>query len=729
MINQEKKLHLQKTNTNFRIIKSNLFKFILIISLLIISYEVHSEILGNVNYGFDKFLNTFQFRGDANVNAYTNYGDFSIIQSYNGIGLTGLSSSFREDENFSFLYRKSLDSNFNLRFKQNWNLSTDTRNIGLNNLERLNGVLLLNFLESENYFIEFGAGVEKNEQVGIKTDGNIIQLNAIAKNIKSEDYLINSNVNLDRLALKDNRNFNLFNAESNLITISDNNNSLEMFAKYRTLERDLISQFNTIENGRLIENRIENRISTGLNFLFEISEHLNNSLNFTFDRQFVNKKFNDFNIDNRITSVERKLTEDITNAIYNFNINYNDFRQNFTINWLNRTEVNNTTKLFDILESDLNIIRNQENQRDNRSSQIRINGNTFYNLSTKDTLNFSFSNSLLRYDTPSNANNDDRDELNQNIAISYGRNHKSSFNNVLNFNLKFEYINNHLIFIKSSRSALNNVNRILKLTPSVYYKNEYLSFKPEFDLTANYTIYDFENTTSGIRSFSFRQIAYRDSVNIKLLDRFEIDFNIFYRYFERGIFFNKTFAELPQNSNLEQFVKLMIVVGNRVEMSVKRNQAQSQLQSQLESNSNQEIQNDFDNSSLDISSLDNNTNNQINNTDISNQNSNNNSNPNSNKNSNQNLKDGTNILENLNKSLVYGLGIRYFKLEQNNLQQISSNFNIPNFTQTSIAPETSVTYYFNKNNSVTLSGWYEFRYVRNKVQQIPNLVLFTTIFF
>ena len=202
------------------------------------------------------------------------------------------------------------------------------------------------------------------------------------------------------------------------------------------------------------------------------------------------------------------------------------------------------------------------------------------------------------------------------------------------------------------------------------------------------------------------------------MKRLELDFNVFYRYFERGIFFNKSFAELPQNSNLEQFGKLMLIIGDR---SVNRNKttlSQNNIyqQQQIALRNTNSIDSDYLNSN-------NNSNNNINNNMANSQNNLNNQNS-----SNFGQDNFINDKINDRTNLVYGIGIRYFKLEQNNLQQISSNFNIPNFIQTSIAPETAITYFFDEINSITLSGWYEFRYIRNDVQQIPNLVLFTNIF-
>ena len=656
--------------------------------------------INRFNYGFDKFLNTFLFFGNANLDIDTDFGQFMVNQAYTGVGLTGVNNSFREDESFNFNYKKSLSDNLFVKFKQNWLLSTDSRNIGLNNLQRLNGILLLSYNENNQYYVEIGRGAERNEQIGVTASGGILQANAFAREVEVDDFILNSKFNTERIKLGQDRNFNVLDFETNVVSFSDNNNSFDLNFKYRNLERDLLSQFVNVENGRLIENRIEDRIGASMGLSFPISDKIYNNFMFNLERQTVDKKFNEFLGTNTLTGIKRKLNEDIINLNYNLSMNYETFKENFSIFLLNRNEENITSKEFNLTDTDLNILRNQENQRDNISFQTRINSSSFYNLSNTDTLTLNLATSLLRYDTPSEQNNDDRDELNQNLSISYGK----KYNNKFNFNLKFEYLYNHLVFLKSSRSALNNENKILKLTPSVRFKNDYLSFKPEFDLTANYTIYDFEDITSGIRSFSFRQIAYRDSINIKLNHKYQLDFSIFYRYFERGVFFNKSFAELPQNSNLEQLIKLMFVVGNR---------EINQFKTILTLNKSQ------------VGSLD-----EMNN--LNNYNSQSNSGVSSDSTTIKPITYNSQIDKvseyNVKSNLVYGFGIRYFKLEQNNLQQLSANFNLPNFTQRSIAPETFIIYYFDNENSVSFNGWYEFRYIKDTLSQIPNLFLKTNIF-
>ena len=86
--------------------------------------------------------------------------------------------------------------------------------------------------------------------------------------------------------------------------------------------------------------------------------------------------------------------------------------------------------------------------------------------------------------------------------------------------------------------------------------------KPSFEILANYTVYDFEKIAPGINSLSFRQVGYRDSIIVGLGKKYSLHSSILIRYYETGILYWNSFAETPQNSNFEQFVKLMFVRKN-----------------------------------------------------------------------------------------------------------------------------------------------------------------------
>jgi hypothetical protein len=81
---------------------------------------------------------------------------------------------------------------------------------------------------------------------------------------------------------------------------------------------------------------------------------------------------------------------------------------------------------------------------------------------------------------------------------------------------------NHIVYIFSERSSNNNINRIIRLSSGGSYYGTNISTLNSFEVSANYTVYDFEDITQNFRSFSFRQFTAIDSSKIKLYQ--DIDF-------------------------------------------------------------------------------------------------------------------------------------------------------------------------------------------------------------
>ncbi len=139
-------------------------------------------------------------------------------------------------------------------------------------------------------------------------------------------------------------------------------------------------------------------------------------------------------------------------------------------------------------------------------------------FSGSDKLYFSLFQNKLSYDTPSPENFDDRDELLSIVRLKYIKTLSPFFSVFINT----EGTYNHIVYIFSERSSNNNVNRIVKLSSGGIYSGKYFTSSNSFEVSANYTVYDFEDLTPNYRSFSFRQFTAMDSSRIRISRR--IDF-------------------------------------------------------------------------------------------------------------------------------------------------------------------------------------------------------------
>lgn len=160
-------------------------------------------------------------------------------------------------------------------------------------------------------------------------------------------------------------------------------------------------------------------------------------------------------------------------------------------------------------------------------------------------LTFAGSSSILRYDTPSPINFDDRDELR--LLFFTGTRH--DLNRYLTLDLAIDLIMTHVVYLRAQRSANNNWNRVLRFTPALTYEPvDWFKTTSAFEVLANYTVYDFEDMVTGLRSLSYRQVGWIDSSRVLLTENIRLDFFSQYRRYERGELRWNAFAERPLHS-------------------------------------------------------------------------------------------------------------------------------------------------------------------------------------
>jgi hypothetical protein len=129
-----------------------------------------------------------------------------------------------------------------------------------------------------------------------------------------------------------------------------------------------------------------------------------------------------------------------------------------------------------------------------------------------DQFTFSLYQSKLIYDTQSEANDDDRDELLSIIRLRYSKLLTSYFTGFINAEATF----GHTVYLFASRSSNNNQNRIIRLRTGGDYSGSIIKSFNSFEVSANYTVYDFEDITTNYQSYSFRQFTAIDSSTIQI---------------------------------------------------------------------------------------------------------------------------------------------------------------------------------------------------------------------
>jgi hypothetical protein len=505
----------------------------------------------------EKVANTFTFNGNIFISEDIGLGKIRLLENYRGTSLRATSSNFRDDQMLLIDYEYDIADELFVIAKQNWLFSSDTRSLQINQLERLNGRAGIRYFPINEMFFEALGGMEQNTQIGHTSIGPILNFSAGAKDLNLSDYKISTKVSSEYLSL----DYDRVNAEINWLAdvgrIYDDDNALIGSLRYKLLNRDFLNKYSIKDlTDFSVENRIEKRISSLMKVDVSLGKDLFAEANIIFSKLDVKRQYNKQISNLTNSNVYRELSE--IQLGFSSKISYviDDMIHTAGISFDSRNEDNNISKKFDISDQDIMRLRLIENQRDNSSSRTEFSLEGSWNITKKDSLYYDHSVSLFEYDTPSNENYDDRDEFSSITSIGYSRRISRYFNAAINGEIQLR----HLVFLKSQRSAMNNWNRIYRINTHFNYQNEYLLYNPSFEILANYTIYDFEDVSPSVQSFSYRQISYRDSLTVLLTDKFSLRSRIVLRYYERGVLYWDTFMEAPQNSGLEKFIKVLLIV-------------------------------------------------------------------------------------------------------------------------------------------------------------------------
>jgi len=241
------------------------------------------------------------------------------------------------------------------------------------------------------------------------------------------------------------------------------------------------------------------------------------------------------------TTISELRIDGSASAAYALSDNFN---AGFTLSYLERDEKHAIQPEVNIPQFSLEQMSKLEGRKDNHSRRTSMASEASLMVSKSDTLNLSGSGSILRYDTPSMDNDDDRDELWYIFSLSTGH----RINGNLSLHFKADMSLTHVVYILSTRSADNNWNRIIRFAPRIEYSPlKGFTSANTFEVLANYTVYDFDYAGSPTRSFVFRQFAFIDSSDFALTSRLALEWFSHIRLYERGELRWDSFSEHPVN--------------------------------------------------------------------------------------------------------------------------------------------------------------------------------------
>lgn len=177
---------------------------------------------------------------------------------------------------------------------------------------------------------------------------------------------------------------------------------------------------------------------------------------------------------------------------------------------------------------------------DNRTRDTRLSLVAGLRTGDRDSLAFTSSIRKYRYDTPSDYNFDDRDEIR--ITCSIQEMHHASPVLTYRFLLSTHLL--HYVYIYSRRSADNNWTRILRFQPELRWRpSPQINFVQTAEVLANYVSYDFDNLFPTTKSFLYRKLTISDSLSYRISECFALQGNYRLEMDENGKFLIERWEE------------------------------------------------------------------------------------------------------------------------------------------------------------------------------------------
>ena len=469
------------------------------------------------NTTFDKQLNTFHL--NSQLQLYGNFEDVMIRmnENYGSTFIRNETKNTRDEQHFNlnakYLFRK--DIWFGISGSSS--LLSDNRSLGINESAVNYAAVFSELKPIDNVRLAPFGGYTSNRQIGVTDNGSLYGVEGLLENLNLSDLNINSVLRFRNEDIIPRRNLIRYYELSvnNNFDRSVSNTIQTFFSQSR---KDFYFEADSITSAQFnINNNIQSRIETGYQifdrfsydgFLEIFSLDLAAGINWRKidrDNRYKTSEKAKVMYDTRID--ELKLELDATTR-YSSKL----FDGILRLNFYERDEKHIVKRFDEMTESIYEQNSELEEQKNNNSSRATLSFYGNFKISKKDLLTFSLYQSKLVYDTKSISNDDDRDELLSIIRFRYTKLLTSYFTGFVNAEATF----GHTVYLFASRSSNNNQSRIIRLRAGGDYLGSLVKSFNSFEVSANYTVYDFEDVTTNYQSYSFRQFTAIDSTTIVL---------------------------------------------------------------------------------------------------------------------------------------------------------------------------------------------------------------------
>ena len=510
----------------------------------ICSYYVYSE--NSIIIGSNKFNNTYENRGIINYKTNNYLGDFELNANYLGTIITNIHNVFRDAADVNFNYKYAVWDSISVISETKYNLISDRSDLLNNKLEKISEQVGFGGMLFDKLFIKAISGIQYNKQVDLKTIGSLTNTSLLLNNISFDEWNVAGEMNTEHLLLNDYRSAIDINANGKLWKQFAANEFLNLELRYKKRYRDFIQQISNTKD-YATESNNENRIEGNVITKFELFTDLFVNVEGSIGIVDVERKYKEQIPTISNSKIGKNYNEWLGNIDISIDYKHNVFLHNAGIKLDNRNERYYLQNIHNLPFEDFNRDQLVEKQKDNNTFNIKVFYKPIVIITKRDSLLANIILTKIEYNTPSPVNKDERDVLNHIFSLEYRR--QSS--KILTTTSKINYSQNHTVFIHQERSSQNNWNRIISYQNGVIINTPNFFYSPQFEVLANYTIYDYETFSQSIRSYSIRQISYKDSLSIMFFNNLFLTNKIYFRYYEQAKLFWNSFSELPQRQTAD----------------------------------------------------------------------------------------------------------------------------------------------------------------------------------
>ncbi|MFO7447752.1 MAG: hypothetical protein R6W90_15410 [Ignavibacteriaceae bacterium] len=495
----------------------------------------------------DKQINTYNL--NSKFGYYNNFGKISlrVLENYNSTFISTAEKNIRDEQYFLISSAYKITSRLEAGFSGSSSILSDNRQIEINQASVSNASVYFIVNPYENMFIAPFAGYSNNRQIGENNYGFVYGAEGTMNDFTQPDLSFSSEFRFKNEDISPRKN-NLRNLKASVINIFNEDVSNSIRASLSETRKDFYYEADSLTSAQFnVTNNIQSRTETsyfvqdGLrinNFLSAFNQELLGGItwrNIERDTRYRSKSATSASIfDTRINELRFEFE---SNTYYSSK----SFSGNLRMNYAERDEKHITRRFEGANEIFYEERSRLESSKNNNSSRVSISlsGNVYFSQS--DRLSFSLFQNKLRYDTPSESNFDDRDELLSIARIRYSK----MLTPFLEAFVNAEGTYSHVVYIFAERSSNNNVNRVINFSSGGNYRGKNFTSLNNFGVSANYTVYDFEALNPDYHSFSFRQLNAADSTIIKINNRLSFVFYGYIKLSEQGDFKWTSFATRP----------------------------------------------------------------------------------------------------------------------------------------------------------------------------------------